>query len=113
LVNDLYRRADAFVMPSRAEGYGFALVEAMSHGLPVVSSRYGSIPEVVDDGETGLLVPVGDREGVERAMRTLAGDPAAAREMGAAGRRRFERDFTRERFLERTRDWYDRARSRA
>ena len=112
LLEELYPRADAFVMPSRAEGYGFTLVEAMSFGLPVISSRYGSIPEVVEHGVSGLLVPVGDGEAVFEAMRALAGDWDAAREMGAAGRSRFDSKFTRDRFLERTRAWYDRARER-
>lgn len=109
LVGELYARADAFVMPSRAEGFGFTIVEAMSQGLPVISSTYGSIPEVVDDCVTGLLAEPGDGNGVERAMRTLAEDPAAARAMGQAGRAAFEARFTRERFLERTRAWYDAA----
>jgi glycosyltransferase involved in cell wall biosynthesis len=108
-VNELYPRADAFVMPSRAEGYGFTLVEAMSHRLPVVSTTYGSIPEVVVDRQTGLLAPPGDGEAVERAMRELAGDPQGAREMGRAGLERFQQMFTREQFLARTRQWYDRA----
>ena len=109
LLDDLYPRADAFVMPSRAEGYGFTLVEAMAHGLPVISSTYGSIPEVVADGRTGVLVPPGDGDAVVEAMRTLAGDPDSADAMGLAGRHRFERDFTRDRFLERMRSWYDHA----
>jgi glycosyltransferase involved in cell wall biosynthesis len=107
LLRDFYPRADAFVMPSRAEGFGFTLVEAMSHGLPVVSTTYGSIPEVVEEGVSGLLVPPGDGKAVERAMRSLAADPGAARAMGAAARERFERDFTRDRFLGRMREWYD------
>jgi glycosyltransferase involved in cell wall biosynthesis len=111
LTEKLYPAADAFAMPSRAEGYGFTLVEAMSHGLPVISSTYGSIPEVVEHGVTGLLTPVGDADALVDAMSTLATDRAAARAMGGAGRSRFEAEFTRERFLDRTRAWYDRARA--
>jgi glycosyltransferase involved in cell wall biosynthesis len=113
LMEELYPRADAFVMPSRAEGYGFTLVEAMSFGLPVISSTYGSIPEVVEHEVTGLLVPPGDGDAVFEAMRTLAADRPAAREMGLAGRRRFERDFTRARFLGDMRAWYEAVRARS
>jgi glycosyltransferase involved in cell wall biosynthesis len=107
LCDDLYPQADAFAMPSRAEGYGFTLVEAMSFGLPVISTTYGSIPEVIDHGVTGLLVAPDNGEAVFEAMRALATDPAAARAMGRAGRLRFERDFTRARFLGEMRVWYD------
>lgn len=107
LMEELYPQADALAMPSRAEGYGFTLVEAMSFALPVVSTTYGSIPEVVEHGVTGFLGPPGDGAAVFEAMRALATDRAAAREMGLAGRRRFERDFTRPRFLKDMRAWYD------
>jgi glycosyltransferase involved in cell wall biosynthesis len=113
LMEELFPQADAYVMPSRAEGYGFTLVEAMSFGLPVISTTYGSIPEVIDHGVTGLLVAPADGEAVFDAMGSLAKDPAAARAMGAAGRRRFEHHFTRARFLEDTRAWYDGALARA
>ena len=108
----LYPRADAFVMPSRAEGYGLTLIEAMSFGVPVISSCYGSIPEVVDDRVSGLLVPVGDGEAILEAMRTLETNRAACQAMGAAGRVRFEQQFTRERFLQRMRYWYDTAQAK-
>jgi glycosyltransferase involved in cell wall biosynthesis len=112
LMEELYPAADSFVMPSRAEGYGFTLVEAMSFGLPVISTTYGSIPEVIDHGVTGLLVAPGDGDALSEAMGTLAADPVAAREIGLAGRQRFERYFTRARFLSDMRDWYDGARAR-
>jgi glycosyltransferase involved in cell wall biosynthesis len=107
LIDELFPRADAFVMPSRAEGYGFALVEAMSHGLPVISTTYGSIPEVVEHGVSGLLVEPGNGDALTNAMRELVADRAACRDMGSAGRRRFDSHFTRELFLHRMRDWYD------
>ena len=56
----MYPAADAFVMPTLAEGFGFTNVEAMSHALPVISSRLGPIEEIVAHGETGLLVEPGD-----------------------------------------------------
>jgi glycosyltransferase involved in cell wall biosynthesis len=113
LMEELYPSVDSFVMPSRAEGYGFTLVEAMSFGLPVISTTYGSIPEVIDHGVTGLLVAPGDGDALFDAMRTLAADPVAAREMGLTGRQRFERLFTRARFLGDMRAWYDGALARS
>ena len=86
-----YAAADAFVMPTLAEGFGFTNVEAMSYGLPVVSTTVGPIPEVVTDG---LLVPPGDVDALAAAMLRLATDPALARSLGAAGRATFEARFT-------------------
>jgi glycosyltransferase involved in cell wall biosynthesis len=76
------------ILPSLAESFGFAALEAMSLGRPVVASRAGGLPEVVADGATGLLVDVGDAPGLARAMTSLLRDPERAKELGAAGRRR-------------------------
>jgi glycosyltransferase involved in cell wall biosynthesis len=86
--------ADAFVMPTLAEGFGFTNVEAMSFGLPVISSRVGPIPEIVRHGETGLLAAPGDVSSLAESMSRLIGDRAAARRMGANGRTAFLREFT-------------------
>jgi glycosyltransferase involved in cell wall biosynthesis len=94
----VYPGADAFVMPTLAEGFGFTNVEAMSYGLPVVSSTAGPIPEVVAEGQTGLLVAPGDVESLTEAMGRLAGDQAGARRMGDAGRDEFLSRYTIERF---------------
>lgn len=90
--------ADAFVMPTLAEGFGFTNVEAMSHGLPVVSSRVGPIDEIVRHAHTGLLVAPGAPGELRDAMARLAGHPETARGMGAAARRDFLERFTLERF---------------
>lgn len=74
------------VLPSLAESFGFAALEAMSLGRPVVASRAGGLPEVVADGETGLLVDVGDAAGLARALAALLRDPERASALGAAGR---------------------------
>lgn len=109
LYGELYPRADALVLPSRVEGFGLAPIEAMSFALPVIASRYGAFRETIVDGVTGVLVPPGDAEAVRRAMSELATDVGRAREMGGAGRARFESEYTRERFLERVRAFYERA----
>jgi glycosyltransferase involved in cell wall biosynthesis len=77
--------ADAFVLPSAAENCPLALLQAMATGLPVVASRVGGIPEVVTDGETGLLVSPGDPAPLAAALRSLH-DPALRTSLGKAAR---------------------------
>jgi glycosyltransferase involved in cell wall biosynthesis len=67
-VIDLLKRIDIFVIPSYSEGFGVAAVEAMATGLPVVASNVGGLPEVIDDGKTGILVKPGDVEALKRAL---------------------------------------------
>src|SRR5439155_22721199 len=80
-----YRRAEVLVHPARWEGFGLALLEAMLAGKPVVATRLCATPEVVADGETGLLVPPDDAEAVAEAVTTLLADPVLAAAMGEAG----------------------------
>lgn len=86
--------ADIVVVPSRYESFGLVAVEAMMFGKPVVSTRVGGIPEVVQDGVTGLLVAPGDAEALAAALRRLCEDPALRERMGAAGRARYLERFT-------------------
>jgi glycosyltransferase involved in cell wall biosynthesis len=86
------------VLPSLAESFGFAALEAMSLGRPVVASRAGGLPEVVADGETGLLADVGDADALADALRALLRDPRRSAGMGEAGRRRAA-TFTGERMV--------------
>jgi glycosyltransferase involved in cell wall biosynthesis len=79
---------DILALPSRWEGLPLVVVEAMAAGLPVIASATGATPEVVTDGETGLLVPPGDEEALARALGRLAADEDLRRRMGAAGRSR-------------------------
>jgi glycosyltransferase involved in cell wall biosynthesis len=106
LYEEFYPQSHALLMPSRVEGFGLAAIEAMSFGLPVVASRYGAFPETVVSGVTGVLVPPGDTAALEAAMEQLTRDPAAAARMGAAGRARFEAEYTRERFHQRLNRFY-------
>ena len=105
----LYPAADAFVMPTLAEGFGFTNVEAMSYSLPVISSRVGPIPEVVSHGETGALVSPGDVGQLEAAMDRLISEPELACSMGAAARKAFMSRFTVEQFRSRLGRVYERA----
>jgi glycosyltransferase involved in cell wall biosynthesis len=90
----LMHAMDVFAMPSIWEGFGLVLLEAMAAGRPVVASRVATIPEVVVDGQTGLLVPAGDPLALAEAIARLAADPALARQLGEAGRDRLRRHFS-------------------
>ncbi|MFJ3793669.1 glycosyltransferase [Kitasatospora sp. NPDC090091] len=82
---------DVFTLSSRQEGLPVALMEAMTSGLPSVVTRVGGMPEVLDDGEQGLLVPPGDPAALAAALGRLAGDPPLRERLGAAARERAER----------------------
>jgi glycogen(starch) synthase len=82
---------DVLVLPSVYEEMGSVLVEAMASGLPVVASRVGGIPDVVADGETGLLVPPGDADALAAALDALVSDPQRRERLAAAARRRARR----------------------
>jgi glycosyltransferase involved in cell wall biosynthesis len=81
----LYQRCDLFVLPSRFEGYGMVFAEAIAHGLPVVGTTAGAIPETVPD-TAGVLVPPDDVEALAAALRRLIEDPAERERLAAAAR---------------------------
>ncbi|HEX2202621.1 MAG TPA: glycosyltransferase family 4 protein [Longimicrobium sp.] len=87
---DLWREADLFVMPTRGEAFGMVFQEAAAAGLPVVGTAINAVPEIVLDGETGLLVPPGDARALAEAMRALVDSPERRREMGTVARLRIE-----------------------
>jgi glycosyltransferase involved in cell wall biosynthesis len=83
---------------SASESFSMTVLEAQGAGVPVIATRSGGPAEIILDGETGLLLPVGDIPAMTAAMRALASDPARAREMGQAARRRVSTAFSAERF---------------
>ena len=106
-IRDWLERADVFVHTSRWEGFGIVLLEAMLAGLPVVATRVSAVPEVVVDGETGILVDAGDVSGVAQALGGLLTDRPRASALGEAGRRRAREEFSVARMAERTQALYD------
>jgi glycosyltransferase involved in cell wall biosynthesis len=98
-VPELMHAMDVFAMPSIWEGFGLVLLEAMAAGRPIVASRVATIPEVVVDGETGLLVPAGDPLALAEALAQLADQPALATRFGEAGRERLRRQFSIEKMV--------------
>jgi alpha-maltose-1-phosphate synthase len=85
--------ADMLAFPGEIDSFGYAILEAMAAGLPVVASSQGAVPELVDDGVTGLLVPPHDDDAFARALQELVDEPARAKALGAAGRLRLLERF--------------------
>lgn len=99
-------RADIFAHSSRWEGFGIVLLEAMLARLPVVATRVSAIPEIVADGETGLLVEAGDAEGFAVALTELLDDASRRDDLGKAGLARARAEFSVARMTRRTIDVY-------
>jgi glycosyltransferase involved in cell wall biosynthesis len=91
--------ASIFVYVSQMEGLGSAALAAMAAGVPVIASRVGGLPEIVEHERTGLLISRGE---MTQALRRLLADPAAAAQMGGLGRQRVEEKFTVETMVEST-----------
>jgi len=92
-IHDYLSQAEFFVLSSVTEGISITLLEAAASGLAIVATRVGGNPEVVADGETGLLVPPRSPEALASAMLDLLRDRPKAATMGSAGRRRVEEEF--------------------
>jgi glycosyltransferase involved in cell wall biosynthesis len=85
-LRDEYRRADLLLFPTRLEGFGYAVAEAMACGTPVVTTRCSALPELVDDGRTGRLCRMDDVAGFADAVRELVADNELLYRMGRAAR---------------------------
>lgn len=92
--------ADIFVLPTFNDCFPLVLLEAMSYGLPVVSTAEGGIPDIVLNNETGFLIPQKDAYGLAAKLEVLIKEPDLRRKLGEAGRKRFLNHFTLERFEE-------------
>jgi L-malate glycosyltransferase len=109
----LTRSADLFVMSSITEGLGSTVLDAMAMGLAVVGTRAGGIPEAVEDGVTGVLVPPGNAAALADAIVGVLRDPARRTRMGAAGQARVRDQFGVDRLVEGTLAAYRRCRPMA
>jgi glycosyltransferase involved in cell wall biosynthesis len=96
-VPDLLNAMDIFVLPSYSEGVSLALLEAMAAGKPVIATAVGGLPEVVTEGDNGLLIPPRDAEALAGALARLLTDPALAQRLGANARARVRENFSLDR----------------
>jgi glycosyltransferase involved in cell wall biosynthesis len=109
-LGEWYRRASVFVMASHYETFGISVIEAMAFGLPVIATNVGGLPEVVEDGVTGILVPPRDVEALSEAVLRLLSDQDLRDRLGRAGRERVLNRFQPEQIVEQTLDVYARVR---
>jgi glycosyltransferase involved in cell wall biosynthesis len=100
---------DLLVVPSRVEGFGLVAVEAMLAGIPVIAARVGGLPEVVRDGETGVLVPPEDPDALASAISALKADPGRLARMGLASLHSAKERFSVESMVRRHQAMLDRA----
>ncbi|MFS8085362.1 MAG: glycosyltransferase family 4 protein [Acidobacteriota bacterium] len=96
-----YRNCDVFIMPSEAEGFGFVFLEAMHYRKPIIAANSGATPEVVRNGETGLLVDYGNVDQLAAAITSLSLNADLRKRLGAAGQTRLQENFTFDRFRQR------------
>ena len=90
---ELYSLMDIFVLPTHREGLGAVILEASAMQRPVIATNTGGCPEAVDDGKTGILVPLKNSKKLVEAIMFLLNNPAKAKEMGIAGREKILREF--------------------
>ena len=107
-VEDYLQAADLGLFTSESESFCLSILEAMVFGCPSISTKVGGIPEVVDDGVSGLLVPFGDADGLARAVEGLLADPQRRMKLGLAAKARAQDHFGAERIVARYIDFYRR-----
>jgi N-acetyl-alpha-D-glucosaminyl L-malate synthase BshA len=108
LIEEVLVGADLFLLPSASESFGLSALEAMACEVPVIATDAGGLPEVVEDGRTGFLLPVGDVEGMAQAALRLLADEELRRAFGAAGRRRAVETFSQDAVVARYKAIYER-----
>jgi N-acetyl-alpha-D-glucosaminyl L-malate synthase BshA len=107
-LEEIVGASDLFLLPSEAESFGMAALEAMACEVPVIATNAGGLPEVVTDGETGFLLPVGDTDGMAARAIEILSDPDLERRMGLAARRVAIERFDESRIVPRYREVYER-----
>ena len=106
-VPEILAASDAFVLSSRWEGLPYTIIEAMIAELPVVATRVGGVPELVEDGVTGFLVPVGNPRALAEALQKVLDGSELRHRMGHAGREKALREFSLDDMLRKTRQVYE------
>ena len=102
-ISEYYNAADIYLIPTlRAEGLPFALIEAMSIGLPIIASKVGGIPDVVGNGKEGLLINPGDTNDIVSKILTLLRDADLRRELGVKARRKVLNELNSENMVDKT-----------
>ena len=96
---ELYNNSNMLIFPSRLEGFGYAVAEAMACGLPVVASNCSSIPELIENGKGGFLCSIGDVDAFVEKINILADSPVLRKEMGEYNRAKVEKMFTLDRMV--------------
>jgi glycosyltransferase involved in cell wall biosynthesis len=88
------KSADFFILPSVREAFGFVNLEAMISGLPIIASKVGGIPEIIKDGETGLLVPPENDEKLKDAIKKMISSKSLREKLSLAGKKEVEKSFS-------------------
>jgi N-acetyl-alpha-D-glucosaminyl L-malate synthase BshA len=112
-VNELLPLADLMIMPSEMESFGLAALEAMACSVPSIATRVGGVPELIDDGDNGLLFPIGDVEAMAAASVALLGDDARLLSMAANARKTASDRFCASRIIPLYEQYYERVLARA
>ena len=105
-VSQIMSETDISVLPSLSESFSNAVLESMAHGLPVIATSVGGNPEIISDGENGVLIPPKDASALARSMIRLLESREFARRLGESARERVMREYSLERLLRRTEDLY-------
>jgi glycosyltransferase involved in cell wall biosynthesis len=105
-VPEILKALDVFVLPSLTEGLPYVVLEAMACGLPVVATRAGGVPEVIQDGKTGILVAPGSEKELARGLAMLLRDGSLRRQLGTAARSHVLENFSEEKMLRETLSLY-------
>jgi glycosyltransferase involved in cell wall biosynthesis len=106
LKQDMLAATDVMALPSRVDSFGIAYLEAWAYGQPVIGCQAGGVPDVIDDGQDGLLVPYGDPAALASAIGSLLADPDRRQAMGHRGRTKVEAHYTWDRIYQGLRSIY-------
>lgn len=105
--DQLFRSSDLFILQSFDEGLPFTLLEAMSYGLPVISTPVGAIPELVEEGENGIIIPPGDHEALMRSINTLIENPDLLSSISDNNIQKIRTHYSREKMIDKILEIYN------